>query len=610
MRTIRGRLAVTYTILIAVSLAVVGAVLADFWARSYRAELEASLFRQSGLAQQVVTPAMGVPAARSPALDVETKRAGEALGVRITVMARDGAVLADNQNDPAVMENHADRPEFVQALSGGRGTAVRPSATMGTDMLYVATRLDGPGGSGTLGVMRLAVPLSAVAAGAGRFWWIIAFSALAVAALAAVAAFILAGNLTRPIAEMTETADRLASGDFSARPPMIDRWPARAGPKTDGARRHRDELARLASALENMRDQLRARVDELTAAKGRFEAVLLNMASPVMMTDRTGAIRIANPAAEQAFGGRASSSGSAGLIGRDFLEVVHSPELADRADEVLASGTPEVVPVGLINPERWYNVSLAPVRGEGGAVVGAVAVFSDVSAMRQVDRLRRDFVANVSHELMTPLTAVRGFAETLLEGAADDPKTSREFAKIIHDESGRTIALVQDLLELSRLESGRVEIHPNQINAGVLVDEVIRVLGPQVEAAGLTLTNAVPGDLGPVTADQELLRRVFSNLIGNAVKHTPAGGRIRVAGERRRGEVRFLVEDTGSGIPRDQLTRIFERFYRVGRDRSRATGGTGLGLAIVKHIVEAHGGRVWAESEPGKGSRFWFSLPT
>ncbi|MHB0886199.1 MAG: sensor histidine kinase [Bacillota bacterium] len=620
MGTIRSRLATTYIVLIAAAMLVVGAVLANYWSSLYLRDTQATLMRQTELARGTVTDVLAYGPVRSARLDSAAAEIGRALNVRVTVIAVDGTVLADNENPPGQMENHAGRPEVIAALTSGQGAAVRPSATMRTEMLYTAIRVNGLGGT-TAGVVRLAVPLSAIDAAVSRFWWIIVAAALVVTGLAAGMAFFVAGRLSRPIEEMTDTATRLASGDFSARPPL-----AAAGLSGAAARRAAErgyEVARLAMALEHMREMLRSRVDELTAAKGRFEAVLFSMANPVVMTDRTGRIIIGNPAAEKAFGAGGP------LAGRDVLAAVRSPELADRMEEVAATGESQLVAIGLFDPDRWYNVSLGPVRGDAGEVTAVVAVFSDVSAMRQVERLRRDFVANVSHELLTPLTAVRGFAETLLEGADDDPAARRDFIKIMHNEADRMVDLVEDLLQLSRLESGRVEMRPAELDAAAVVDEVGAVLRPPIEAGGLTFENAVPRDLGPVVADRELLRRVFMNLIGNAVKYTPAGGRIAVTGlivdfepglGRRlaragggaaaaKREARFAVVDTGVGIPAEDLPRVFERFYRVGKDRSRASGGTGLGLAIVKHIVEAHGGRVWAESEPGKGSRFWFTLP-
>ncbi len=631
MGTIRSRLATTYIVLIAAAMLVVGAVLANYWSSLYLRDTQATLMRQTELVRGTMTDVLAYGPVRSARLDAAAAEIGRSLNVRVTVIAADGTVLADNENPPEQMENHAGRPEVIAALTAGQGSAVRPSATMRTEMLYTAMRVNGLGGT-TAGVVRLAVPLSSIDAAVARFWWIIAAAALAVTGLAAGVAFFVAGRLSRPIEEMTETATRLASGDFSARPPLSGA--GLSGPTARRAAERGYEVARLAAALEHMREMLRSRVDELTAAKGRFEAVLFSMANPVVMTDRTGRIIIGNPAAEKAFGAGAS------LAGRDVLEAVRSPELADRMEEVAATGEPRSVAIGLFDPDRWYNVSLGPVRGDAGEVTAVVAVFSDVSAMRQVERLRRDFVANVSHELLTPLTAVRGFAETLLEGADEDPAARRDFIKIMHNEADRMVALVEDLLQLSRLESGRVEMRPVELDAGAVVDEVAAVLGPQIEAGGLSFENSVPSDLGPVRADRELLRRVFINLIGNAVKYTPSGGRIAVSGllvdiepglGRRaakagggpggltktgggepgapRREARFVVEDTGIGIPPEDLPRVFERFYRVGKDRSRASGGTGLGLAIVKHIVEAHGGRVWAESEPGKGSRFWFALP-
>ncbi|MHB8947081.1 MAG: histidine kinase dimerization/phospho-acceptor domain-containing protein, partial [Bacillota bacterium] len=435
MGTIRSRLATTYIVLIAAAMLVVGAVLANYWSSLYLRDTQATLMRQTELARGTVTDVLAYGPVRSARLDSAAAEIGRALNVRVTVIAVDGTVLADNENPPGQMENHAGRPEVIAALTSGQGAAVRPSATMRTEMLYTAIRVNGLGGT-TAGVVRLAVPLSAIDAAVSRFWWIIVAAALVVTGLAAGMAFFVAGRLSRPIEEMTDTATRLASGDFSARPPL-----AAAGLSGAAARRAAErgyEVARLAMALEHMREMLRSRVDELTAAKGRFEAVLFSMANPVVMTDRTGRIIIGNPAAEKAFGAGGP------LAGRDVLAAVRSPELADRMEEVAATGESQLVAIGLFDPDRWYNVSLGPVRGDAGEVTAVVAVFSDVSAMRQVERLRRDFVANVSHELLTPLTAVRGFAETLLEGADDDPAARRDFIKIMHNEADRMVDLVED----------------------------------------------------------------------------------------------------------------------------------------------------------------------
>ncbi|MHB8758321.1 MAG: HAMP domain-containing protein, partial [Bacillota bacterium] len=329
MGTIRSRLATTYIVLIAAAMLVVGAVLANYWSSLYLRDTQATLMRQTELARGTVTDVLAYGPVRSARLDSAAAEIGRALNVRVTVIAVDGTVLADNENPPGQMENHAGRPEVIAALTSGQGAAVRPSATMRTEMLYTAIRVNGLGGT-TAGVVRLAVPLSAIDAAVSRFWWIIVAAALVVTGLAAGMAFFVAGRLSRPIEEMTDTATRLASGDFSARPPL-----AAAGLSGAAARRAAErgyEVARLAMALEHMREMLRSRVDELTAAKGRFEAVLFSMANPVVMTDRTGRIIIGNPAAEKAFGAGGP------LAGRDVLAAVRSPELADRMEEVAATG--------------------------------------------------------------------------------------------------------------------------------------------------------------------------------------------------------------------------------------------------------------------------------
>jgi two-component system phosphate regulon sensor histidine kinase PhoR len=415
-------------------------------------------------------------------------------------------------------------------------------------------------------------------------------AALAAAALAGAAAGIarrpVLARIAAPAEEVRLLAESLAAGRLDHRLPT--HWA--------------DELGDIADALNRMADALARRLDESRSERARLEAVIDAMEEGVLVVGRDGHVLLANPRLRELF------STPAELEGRSLLEAVRQAEVVEALEQALLEGDSQVLEVATgPPPERFLRFSVAPFPSRDGRA-GAVAVFRDITELRQIERVRRDFVANASHELKTPLTAIRGFAERLADAELPDASAKHAVEAILGN-SRRLGTLVEDLLELSRIESGGVPLRPEPIAVGELGERLLRELDPRLRTGEITAGVSVEG-AGRVLADRRALEQVLANLLDNAIKYTPAGGRIEVrVGPAGPGRLRVEVEDTGQGIPRKDLPRIFERFYRVDPGRSRALGGTGLGLAIVKHQVQAMGGQVGVESQLGHGSRFWFDLP-
>jgi two-component system phosphate regulon sensor histidine kinase PhoR len=541
------------------------------------AQIEASLRQRAGLVREILEP----DPVSDPALQERVSAAAEAAGARVTLIDATGAVRADSAvaaADLARVESHADRPEVRAALSGRVGIASRRSDTIGARLLYLAT----PRGNGD--VVRLAVDLGAVEASVSELRRQLALAGGLGLAAALLFGFAISRLAVRPLSEMRETIAAIARGDLSRR----------IRPRSD------DEIGEIARAINGMAQQLDVRLADVTSEKERLQAVLASMVEGVLVLDSDGTVMLANPPIREIL----ASWGP--IEGRKLLEVVRHPGIDSALRAAAESSEPVFSEVQLGDREPRTLLIHATGFPDEGPRLGTVAVFHDVSDLRHLENVRRDFIANASHELRTPLTAIRGFAETLLGNAGSD--ATRTQIETIMRNAERLEALIGDMMELSRIESRRVPLHPaavevSRITRRVLADMEPRLGQRQIDAR-LELADPVEG-----WADRRALEQVLSNLFDNAIKYTDPGGSIRVRVEAREGDVRVSVMDTGMGIPVDQQARIFERFYRVDKARSRALGGTGLGLAIVKHLVQAMGGDVFLESEPGRGSSFSFTLP-
>ncbi len=508
-----------------------------------------------------------------------------ASGARVTVITADGLVLADSQSDPQTMENHAGRPEIREAFARGEGQSIRHSVTINRDLLYYAARFSVPGRSPV--VLRFALPLQTVDVEMWEFRKRLWLASVMMLLVTGTASLLISRFFSRRVERLRMFSRRVAEGDF--RP--ID------------ADRSGDALEALAVSLNDTAARLDRTIHTLTEERNLSSAILGSMVEGVAVVNAAERLLFANHGfAEILELDAPPQSGSA------LVEVVRQTELIEAVREVL-KGAPRVeseIVTGTLR-QHFFAVTVASVRASENS--GAVIVLHDITDLRKLERVRRDFVANVSHEFKTPLTAIQGFAETLLAGAMDDPQNRLRFLEIILDHSRRLARLTDDLLKLSKMDAERLELEIRRLSVSQFVESCIETTQRSAAEKGLRISVNVRETVPDIAADRRLLAEVLQNLLDNAIQYTPRGGQIMVSASADGGEVTFTVLDTGIGIPRADQARIFERFYRVDVARSREVGGTGLGLSIAKHLVEAHGGRIWVESEVGQGSQFHFTVP-
>ena len=516
-------------------------------------------------------------------LDAEADRLGQLTASRVTLVADDGRVVGDSTQSIeqlATLENHATRPEIVAAGTNTVGTSRRHSTTVNTDMLYVATRTSHP----VVRYVRVSLPLSDVDAQIA----VIRTTAFAVAVasvpLALLVSWFFSAPLGRRVQAIAGVAERYSSGDLSRSTYDYGE----------------DELGLVARVMDDSVHELGRRLDELSRDRARMEAILSGMVEGVLVVDAQGRLQLVNQAAQSML--RVAPSAT----GRLYLEVIRHPDIAAQLTAALrgdAVGSHEVALSR--DPGRTFVARAAPVQAPGTG--GAVLVLHDITDLRRADQIRRDFVANVSHELRTPLTAIRGYVEALLDEPGDADNT-RRFLEIIARHSTRMERLVQDLLRLARLDAKQEMLDMTRCDVQQLFSGVIADLAPAIEAKQQQVTVSVPPDASHVDGDPAKLHDIVRNLVENAVNYSPDGADLRVTSGLDGGTFVITVADSGPGIPPDDLARVFERFYRVDKSRSRP-GGTGLGLAIVKHLVELHGGEARAENSPRGGAIFTIRLP-
>jgi two-component system phosphate regulon sensor histidine kinase PhoR len=577
---IRWRIALPYVGLILVTMISLGAYLSNFIKQTYLNDLEIKLADEARMVGDVITPDLESIGA-APNLDPQAKHWADILNARVTIIAPDGTVWGESDEDRAQMANHSDRPEVIQALLSGVGTSSRFSHTLGYDMMYTAVTVADNGQ--VLALVRVALPLQQVSANITHLQRIMIAATVVVTLLAILLAALIAGRISRPVRELTQTAWQLSSINPSDQP-----FPP-----------NKDEINQLTTVFNIMSTRLSGEIKELEKERATLEAVLQKMTDGVLIVDARGDIQLVNPAAEKMFLISQSSS-----INRPLIEIIrhHQPvEMWQRCQE---SGETQNIDfeVGSRLSLHGIATSLSPV------ITGStLLLFQDMTRQRQIETMRRDFISNVSHELRTPLAALKALTETLQAGALDDPPAARRFLEQMETEVDSLSLMVSELLELSRIESGRVPLNRVATRPIEIVIPAYERLRLQAERAGLSLTVDCPDDLPNVLADASRVQQALVNLLHNAIKFTSSGGQVILRTVQQDREILFCVTDTGIGIAAEDLARIFERFYKV--DRSRATSGTGLGLAIARHLVEAHGGRIWAESDVGKGSTFYFTIP-
>jgi two-component system phosphate regulon sensor histidine kinase PhoR len=492
--------------------------------------------------------------------------------VRVDDIDPQGKVIADSSAEPDAMENHAQRPEFREALQGGVGTATRKSATVGVEYLYVAAPVSG-------GAVRLAYPLQAIQEARRRIRYELLFSSLAAFLVAMVVAALYARSVSTRLRRIVGFASQVAQGDLSTR---LD--------EDSG-----DEIGAVAHSLDATTKKLQENFEALQTSRDQLETLLNSMQEAVVAVNREGRVQWANRRMEKLLptGVRPNAA---------VVETIREPNFLATIQAALRDRSVSTKRASSIVPGKIFNVTAAPMAGGG-----AVAVLHDLTEIERVEKTRRDFIANVSHELRTPLTNVQGYAETLLETVGEDGP-NREFLEIIRKNAARMTRITEDLLILAKVESGEQKLDLHPVSPAALLEDAAENFRENELSGSMELiiqNHAVQC----VSADRNAAFQVFRNLIDNALKYAASGGRLEIGSRDVEGAVEFFVHDYGPGIASEHLPRLFERFYRVDKARSRESGGTGLGLAIAKHIVRVHGGAIWAESELNHGSIFFFTLP-
>jgi two-component system phosphate regulon sensor histidine kinase PhoR len=580
--TIRWRIAVPYLFLILLTM--LGLIL--YGSRAVRAaylgELEKRLTDETSLLADTMKAQL-TETQSEDALQATAQRSAALVEARVTIIASDGTVVGESHEDRTQMDNHLYRPEVQEALATGQGSSVRFSRTLGYDMMYVAVPVTQDGE--VVGFVRLALSLQQVESNVARLRWAILGGGLVATAIAIVLSIVVAERIARPVRQLTRVAERMAQGELDAR-----LYPTA-----------RDEIGQLTRTFNHMADQLEDKVAALADERAQLAAVLENMADGVLIVDESDRVRLINGAAARLLGATPEQA-----LGLSFAQVARHHELIDFWRECRGAGSEQIELLEVGPEEFFWRVIVTPLEDKDRSA--CLVILQDLTELRRLQTIRQDLVGNVSHELRTPLASLRALVDTLRDGALEDPPAAQRFLDLMETEVDALTQIVQETLELSRIESRRVPLRLSPTAVADLILPALERLRPQAERAELDVKLDLPENMPPVLADRERVQQVISNLLHNAIKFTTPGGRINISAKAVGDEVTIAVSDTGVGISTEDLPRVFERFYKA--DRARSGGGTGLGLAIAKHIVQGHGGHIWAESTEGKGSTFFFTLAT
>jgi two-component system phosphate regulon sensor histidine kinase PhoR len=579
--TIRWRITWPFVILILSTMIGLGILLSNFVRQTYLNNLKDKLITETRMVGDVIRPIF-LQGNQNNDLDIAAKHWAGIIGARVTIIATDGTVLGESDEDRTTMTNHLDRPEVAAALKTGSGTSTRFSQTVGFQMLYTATALSDNGK--TIGIVRIAVPLQQVEDRIRQLQGVLATTTIIITLLAIIFANLISISISHPIRRLTDDIQNISSDDYSLRI----------------VHSSSDEIDLLSYAFNKMSIQIQNQISEIEAERTKLAAVLDKMNDGILIIDGKGIVQLINPAAENMF---ACVHGS--VVGLPLIEVTQDYQSVELWKKCFDSGENQSAEFEISNKKIQVQVDaalLGPILPDH-----ILLLFQDITKQVQIDAVRRDFISNVSHELRTPLAGIKALTETLQNGAIDDPPAAHRFLERIETEVDSLSLMVSELLELSRIESGRVPLELKPTKPIDVVKPAFDRMYMQAERAGLMLIVDCPDDLPQITADAFRLQQVVVNLIHNSIKFTPEGGKVLVSAVVEDKYIRFSVSDTGKGISSSDLPRIFERFFKA--DRSRSSSGTGLGLAIARHTVEVHNGKIFAESTIGKGSTFSFIIP-
>ena len=582
LRGIRWRITIPYVLLTLVVMTGLGIHLSSVIKQNYLNDLERSLTAQARLLSDVLTPILMEDTHQEDTIDKLAQQWGKSLESRVTIIASDGVVLGESVDDRTQMDNHLKRPEIQHALANGQGSIIRRSATVGYEMMYVAVPIQTNGV--LLGFARVALSIEQIDTNVRQLQRTILVASLIAASLTIVVSLIIAGRTARPLEKLTTIAIEMAHTENEP--------PSPSAPY--------DEVGKLGEALNALVSQLRSKIRALEAEQGKLASVLRQMTDGVIITSSDGYVELINPKAEELFEVEPKNS-----KGQSIVQTIRNHQIIASWRKCQQTGKEQILTLEIPRSQKFIQTVIISL--EADLPGKFLLLFQDFTQTRRLETVRRDFISNISHELRTPLASLKALTDTLQSGAIDDPPAAQRFLNRMEMEVDALTQMVSELLELTRIESGQVPLEKQPISPKELLQNASERLNVQAERANLSVQIYCPDDLPNVMADPPRLGQALVNLLHNAIKFTPEGGEIILAAWQQGNLIVFSVEDTGVGIPADDLPRIFERFYKA--DRSRSGGGTGLGLAITRHLVQAHGGRIWADSVEGEGSTFSFSVP-
>lgn len=585
-KRIRWKLLSGYLIVVLVCTGTIGLYLFSTLKDLFIKQITQDLFLEANLLLTYLPDLSG-----NPPLDEFTQSLKHRLQVRVTLISSEGVVLGDSDKASSSMENHLLRPEIQEVLQKGKGTAMRFSATVQQNLLYVALPVKKSDGSLT-GFLRLALPLTEVERTLHEIQNKIILGLVLAAIFAIILGISLARSLESKVLSIIAFTQRIARGELEGRMEV----------------KSRDEFGTLIQNLNLMAEKLGTELRAVSDEKKEKEVILESMTDGVLVIDNHGKVILSNPVVEKLFGWEATK-----IKGRPFSEVLRNQIFQSLIREVQEKKSKVSSEIQILRPRRTdLSVEAVPIESEQGGIEGTILVFHDVTRLKRLEGMRVDFVANVSHELRTPLTAIKGFVETLLDGALENKDHAIRFLNIISSHSDRLSRLLDDLLTLSNIELGKIKIERSPIHLEQVIQIVLPMLHQKAVDKGIQLVFENSKELPLVLADRDRLVQILVNLVDNGIKYTERGGKVSIEAKIKEDNPRMMeiaVKDTGIGIPENALSRLGERFYRVDKARSRAEGGTGLGLAIVKHLVEVHEGFMHIESQVGRGTTVKLIFP-
>jgi two-component system phosphate regulon sensor histidine kinase PhoR len=580
-RSIQWRITFWFVLLIVVSMTVLGIFLTNSVRNTQLNNLANQLETEARIVSEVSLPYLS-DAADENSIDAIVKTLGVQIDERITVIATDGTVLGDSDEDPSIMENHSTRPEVKEAIESGYGESIRYSTTLDEKMMYVAVLVTD--GQYNYGIARAALPVTQVDELVNSIINSVVLATIITALLIIIAILVIAPATTRPIAELTRASRRIADGDFD--------YKITAGGS--------DESGQLARAFNEMRLKIKDMIDKISADRAELLTILENMTDGIIMTDNEGNITLVNAACKKILNVEGKE-----ITAKPLIEVFRDHQLNDILKRCLNTGKQQATQFESGALKKFIQAVAIPVSSDG--LNGALILLQDLTELRSLQTMRRELIGNISHEFRTPLAGIKAMAETLQDGAINEQDAARDFLNRIEAEVDRLTQMVSELTELSRIESGKVELMPEIVDINRLIQEVLDQLAPQAERQNLVLKIRFDAGQLLVKADKERMRQVIINLVHNSIKFSRPGETITAITGKQGNLAVIEIADEGTGISKDDLLHIFERFYKA--DKSRSGQGTGMGLAIAKHIVQAHGGSISATSEEGRGTTIRFTLP-